>query len=107
MVYSRHPVPRVLARTNDRIAGITFPITDTIARPCYADLRVTHVAEPDVEHVVPLPATEYLRGRYPLLLPSIFRKGTKNRIRGVLGPMQPVWACRVTDRIRFDQIGRA
>ena len=90
----------ILAGTDDRIARIPFPIRHTVAGACNSDLRMVGVAEPDIEHVVPVTAAENLSGR-DLVLLSVLSAILRNRESGITG--EKVVSCQGSPA---DAVGR-
>lgn len=94
-------VPLVLAGTDDRIGTVPLPARDPVPSSRNADLRVIDVAESNVKHQIPLVLLDDLGGRHAGLFPFVSRIGVEDGIVGVLGPIQPIRAGPLAERIRF------
>ena len=78
---------------------MALPVGDAVAGAGETDLGVGFVAEADVEHNVPVPATLDLARGDLVFLPGEVRVGGEDGVGGVFGPVEAVGAGGIADGI--------
>ena len=91
------------ASGQNRIMGIPFPLPDPVLRSGHVDRRFIHIFKPDIKHVIVSVHRKDLTGGNDFFLPEMCGIRSENRILRVFLPVDPIFAFRVSNLIRFPE----